>query len=223
MKPSIRLLKVLTAAPWKGTEDPAARPSADNPHAETVTRWRVMPWDLDLFGHMNNSRYLMLMDFARLDYLARMGLMTTAFRRRWIVPVAMAQVDFYRPLKPFDRFEIGTQVISWNHRWFYMRQTFRMHQCPNRIVATAHVKTIFCSRSGHVAPEDVVRMALGHVFQAPTMPDHLRVKFGLAGPAAVVNESVVEPRPRPVMEMNHELVHHTSGRLLEELAGTLPV
>jgi hypothetical protein len=25
---------------------------------------------------MNNSRYLMLMDFARLDYLARMGLMT---------------------------------------------------------------------------------------------------------------------------------------------------
>jgi acyl-CoA thioesterase FadM len=90
----------------------------------------------------------MLMDFARLDYLGRMGLVTTAFRRRWIVPVAMAQVDFYRPLKPFEKFEIGTQVLSWNHRWFYMRQTFRTRQCPYRIAATAYVKTIFCSRSG---------------------------------------------------------------------------
>lgn len=222
MKPSIRLLKVLTAATWKGTVDSAARPNADNPHAETVTRWRVMPGDLDLFGHMNNSRYLMLMDFARLDYLARMGLMPAAFRRRWIVPVAMAQIDFHRPLKPFEKFEIGTQMVSWNHRWFYMRQTFRTHRCPNRIVATAYVKTIVCSPSGQVAPKDVVRMALGHDFQAPIMPDRLRVKFGLVGPPAVVNASVVEPRPRAAMEMSHELVHHTSGRLLEELAETLP-
>ena len=43
MKPSIRLLKVVIAAIGKGTGDPAARPSADNPHVETVTRWRVMP------------------------------------------------------------------------------------------------------------------------------------------------------------------------------------
>jgi hypothetical protein len=50
MKSSIRLLKVLCDATWRGTIDPDARPSADNPHAETVTRWRVMPWDLDLSG-----------------------------------------------------------------------------------------------------------------------------------------------------------------------------
>jgi hypothetical protein len=118
MKPSIRLLKVLSAATWRGTRDAATRPSPDNPHAETVTRWRVMPGDLDLFGHMNNSRYLMLMDFGRLDYLARMGLLATAFRQRWIVPVGTAQVDFYRSLKPFERFEIATQVLSWNDRWF---------------------------------------------------------------------------------------------------------
>jgi hypothetical protein len=67
MKPSIRLLKTLSTAARKGSRDGAPRPSADNPHAETLTRWRVMPADLDLFGHMNNSRYLMLMEFARLD------------------------------------------------------------------------------------------------------------------------------------------------------------
>ena len=56
---------------------------------------------------MNNSRYLMLMDFARLDYLARMGMMSAAFRCRWSVPAAMAQVNFYLPLKPLEKFEIG--------------------------------------------------------------------------------------------------------------------
>jgi Thioesterase-like superfamily len=52
----------------------------------------VTPADLDLFGHMNNSRYLMLMDFARIDYLARMGLLGAAFHYRWTVPVGTAQV-----------------------------------------------------------------------------------------------------------------------------------
>ncbi|BBY07978.1 acyl-CoA thioesterase [Mycobacterium noviomagense] len=223
MKPSIRLLKVLTAATWKGKWDPATRPSADNPHAETVTRWRVMPGDLDLFGHMNNSRYLMLMDFARLDYLARMGLMNAALRRRWVVPVATAQVDFHRPLKPFQKFEIGTQVLSWNHRWFYMRQTFRTRQSPNRIAATAYVKTIFCSRSGQVAPAEVVRMALGHDFEAPAMPDDLRVKFGLVAPAVAVSAPVLEPHRPAVTEITRELGHRTPERLFEELAENLPV
>jgi acyl-CoA thioesterase FadM len=222
MKPSIRLLKVLTAVTWKRTRDPAARPSADNPHAETVTRWRVMPGDLDLFGHMNNSRYLMLMDFARLDYLAHMGLVTAAFRRRWIVPVGTAQVDFYRPLKPFEGFEIGTQVLSWNHRWFFMRQTFRSRQCPTRPVATAYVKTIFCSPSGHVAPKDVVRLALGHDVEAPTMPDHLWARFRLGRPAAVVTTRVEEPHPRAPMDMGDKLVHRAIVPRIQDLAETLP-
>lgn len=185
MKPSLRLLKVLSAATWKGTRDATNRPNPDNPHAETVTRWRVMPGDLDLFGHMTNSRYLMLMDFGRLDYLARMGLLTTAFRQRWIVPVGTAQVDFHRSLRPFERFEIATQVLSWNDRWFFMRQTFRTLRSPARTVATAHIKTMFRSASGHVAPKDVVRMALGHDFEAPALPDHLWLRFGAIRPAVI--------------------------------------
>ncbi len=229
MKPSIRLFKVLTAATWKGPGDPAARPNPDNPQAETVTRWCVMPGDLDLFGHMNNSRYLMLMDFARLDYLARIGLLAVVFRRGWIAPVAMAQVDFHRPLKPFQKFEIATQTLSWDHRWFYQQQTFRTRECPKRVVANAYVKTTICSPSGRVAPAEVVRMAreaLGHHLQAPiqtpTMPDHLRVKFGLVGPAGADIATVVGPRQDLVMDMSQQPVDHPRGWLVDELAETLP-
>ena len=197
MKPSIRLLKTLTTAAWKGSRDGAPRPTADDPHAETLTRWRVMPADLDLFGHMNNGRYLMLMDFARIDYLAQMGLLGAAFRYRWTVPVGTAQVNYYRPLKPFEKFEIGTQVLSWNHRWFYMRQTFRTLGRPVRTVATAYVKTIFLSPSGQVAPTDVVRMAIGYDVEAPAMSADLWARFGVA--------SSVDSRPRPLIELTGAL------------------
>lgn len=155
------------------------RPSVDDPRAETVTRWRVLPGDIDLFGHMNNGRYLMVMDFARVHYLVRMGLLSPAFKNRWIVPAGMVQIDFHRSLKPFEKFEIGTQVLSWNHRWFYMRQTFRSVKSPGRPVAIAYVKTIFRSPAGLLAPSEVVRMALGQHLDAPVLADLVRGKFGL--------------------------------------------
>jgi acyl-CoA thioesterase FadM len=201
MKPSIRLLKTLTTAAWKGSHDQAPRPGPNNPNAETLTRWRVMPADLDLFGHMNNSRYLLLMDFARLDYLAQVGLLGAAFRYRWTVPLRTAQVDYYRPLKPFEKFEIGTQVLSWNDRWFYLRQRFRTLGHPVRTVATAHVKTIFLSPSGHVAPMDVVRMAIGHDVEAPPMSADLWARFEVAIPVAIGSPNVDDPRPRPLVEL----------------------
>jgi hypothetical protein len=58
-------------APTLSKRDTVKRPTADDPQAETVTPWRVLPWDVDLFGHMNNSRYPLLMDFARVHYLRR--------------------------------------------------------------------------------------------------------------------------------------------------------
>jgi len=38
---------------------------------------RVWPNDLDLFGHMNNGRYLTLMDLGRLQIVMKSGLLRT--------------------------------------------------------------------------------------------------------------------------------------------------
>lgn len=182
MKPSLRLLRVLAAPPAR-TPNIAERPTADNPQAEMVTRWCVLPWDIDLFGHMTNSRYLLLMDFARLHYLRRAGLLGPAVKKRWILPVAAVNMDFRRPLKPFERFEIATQVLSWDDRWFFMRQTFRTPNRPDRTVATGYIKTIIRSPSGVVAPAHVARMVIGEDVEPPVLPNDLRARFS-SGPAA---------------------------------------
>jgi acyl-CoA thioesterase FadM len=178
MKPSARLLKILaTASLPRGAV--AVRPSAADPATETTTKWRVLPTDLDLFGHMNNSRYLLLMDYARVDYLARLGLLSTAIKKRWVIPVAAAQLDFRRSLRPFEWFEIGTAVLSWNERCFYMRQTFRSPDDPDRSIATGYVTVVFRSPSGAVPPATVVRMAVDEDVIPPLMNDDMRAKFGL--------------------------------------------
>jgi|SRR5271156_1577035 len=176
MKPSFRLLRVL-AAPTVTTPN-SMGPTAEDPQAETVTRWCVLPWDVDLFGHMNNSRYLLLMDFARVHYLRRTGLLEPALKKRWIMPVAAANVDFHRPLKPFETFEIVTQVLSWDDRWFFMRQIFRTRKGPVRTVATGYVKTIIRSPSGVVEPAELARIVCGRDMAPPVLPPDLWARFG---------------------------------------------
>lgn len=52
----------------------------------TVTRFRVLPNDLDFNGHMNNGRYMTLADLGRLDFVVRTGSAAIAIdNRAWPV------------------------------------------------------------------------------------------------------------------------------------------
>ena len=57
---------------------------------QAVTPMRVLPNDLDLLWHMNNGRYLSLMDQGRVDLMVRAGLWAELNMRGWF-PVVVAQ------------------------------------------------------------------------------------------------------------------------------------
>jgi len=40
----------------------------------SVSKWRVLPNDIDAYGHMNNGRYLTLLGLAAIDAVIRTGL-----------------------------------------------------------------------------------------------------------------------------------------------------
>lgn len=161
--------------------------------ARVVTRWNVLPWDLDLFGHLTNSRYSLLMDFARVHYLRRAGLLRPALMQRWMIPVSTVNLDFHRPLRPFDKFEIHTQLLSWDDRWIFMRQTFQTPQSPARTLATGYVKTTIRCPSGLVAPPDVVEVVCGRAVAPPELTDDLRVRFGMGSGAAGERKTPITP------------------------------
>lgn len=91
---------------------------------EDVLPLHVWPIDIDLNMHMNNARYLSVMDYARTHLLARTGLLEHIIRSRWQPLVGAVWVTYRRPLPLFSRFTLASRLICWDERWFYIEQIF---------------------------------------------------------------------------------------------------
>ena len=112
----IRLMWVLLTARRRG--------HLDVPRDTSVLPFRVWPHDLDIAVHMNNGRYLTLMDLGRLDIMVRSGLWREVLHHRW-TPIASAiTVRFQRELRPFQRFGLETRLLCWDTTLVVMEQTF---------------------------------------------------------------------------------------------------
>lgn len=137
------------------------------PLDESVISLRVLPNDLDLHAHMNNGRYLSIMDLGRLDLMARTGLGRVALERRWIPLVASASIRYRRPLKVFQTFALRTRIVYWDGKWFYIEQHFERN---GQLVAAARITGLLRGKDGNITPQEALR-ALGHDhLPAPTAP-----------------------------------------------------
>lgn len=142
------------------------RPSL-SPLDESVICLRVLPNDLDLHAHMNNGRYLSIMDLGRLDLMARTGLGRVALERRWIPLVAWASIRYRRPLKVFQSFVLRTRIVYWDSKWFYIEQRFERN---GQLVAAARIMGLLRGKGGNITPQQALQM-LGHEqLAAPAAP-----------------------------------------------------
>lgn len=131
------------------------------------TPFRVLPTDLDVQLHMNNGVYLSLLDIARMDLLQRADLLKPLRKRGWFPVVTAESIGFRRSLTLFQRFEVGTQVLGWDDRSFYVHQRFVRN---GEVVAAALVIGRFLSRDGESVPATDVA-ALGGFHESPTVPE----------------------------------------------------
>lgn len=128
----------------------AGRRGRLTPLDESVIVLRVLPNDLDLHAHMNNGRYLSIMDLGRLDLIARCGLGRLALQQHWVPMVGSATICYRRPLKLFQRFTLRTRIVYWDDKWFYLAQQF---ESDDKIVSSAHIKGLLRGRHGNIAPQ----------------------------------------------------------------------
>lgn len=133
----------------------------------SMLRFRVWPNDLDINVHMNNARYLALMDLGRLDLIARGGMWRAVLQQRWQAVIGGALVRYRRPLKPFQRFTLMSRLLCWDDRWLYIEHRIESAHGPACLTL---VRGAFL-RGGAIVPPAEVARAAGYDGPTPSVPD----------------------------------------------------
>lgn len=123
------------------------------PLATSVIYMKVLPNDLDINFHMNNGRYLTVMDLGRMDLLKCTGTLRMAVKNKWMPIVGTATIDFLRPLKFWQSYELHTQITHWDEKWFYLEQVFYSN---DKIIAKGTIKGLLRAKAGNVSPQDIM-------------------------------------------------------------------
>lgn len=142
------------------------RPTRRGILEESVVRFRVWPNDLDTNLHMNNGRYLTLMDLGRLDLLLHNGAIPFVLKNKWYPVLAGTQLRFRRPLNLFQKFEIRTRIVTWDFKWVYLEQRiFR----KGELALQAYLKGVFVGPKGSVPITELLAL-MGTREPPPPMP-----------------------------------------------------
>lgn len=136
---------------------------------DSVLNFRVLPNDLDLNVHMNNGRYLSLMDLGRMDMTLRTGLGRAMVKGRWKPLVGAVTMRYRRGLEPFEAYELHTRLLGWDAKWFYLEQRFMK---GGDVAAEGVVRALFRGPKGNVATADVAAV-LGLSPESPGLPESL--------------------------------------------------
>ena len=135
--------------------------------------FRVFLNDLDIYGHMNNGRYLTLMDMGRIDWIIRTGLIRHTERNDWKPLVGAIKVEYKKSLQLFQPFTLVTRILAWDEKWFYIEQTFKS---GDQLCARAIVRGLFRAANGNIPTEQVIQ-SLGLKVSSPPMENELKINL----------------------------------------------
>ena len=112
------------------------RPRLTSPLDVSVLPKIVLPNDLDVNMHMNNGRYLTLMDHGRMDIFLRTGLYAATRGAGWIPVLSAATVRFRRELRLWQKFRLETRILYWEATTFVMEHRIMIKAGEREVVAT---------------------------------------------------------------------------------------
>lgn len=136
------------------------------------TTFRVLPSDLDAYGHMNNGRYLSISDVARFDMLRRSGLWPEMRTRGWYPVVASSTITYRKSLEPWQRYDIESRFLGVDGRDVFLEQRFVV---KGEIYARLIIRARFLQKSGGHVPMDDLETLLGNTPVTTDVPEWLRV------------------------------------------------
>lgn len=123
---------------------------------------------LDLNVHLNNARYLSLMDLGRLDLFGRLGILRPAMSQAWRPMAGALAMRFREGLRPGQRFQLHSRIAGWDAKWIFVEQRFER---GHRLHATGWVKKLFRGPQGNVATHALLAVTGRHVGPSPALSE----------------------------------------------------
>ncbi len=115
--------------------------------------FRVFPFDMDINLHLNNGRYLTLMDLGRTSLLLETGFLWKLVRKNQLPVIAGVQILYRRSFGFLEKGSIETRLIGYDEKWFYIEQIFRKQN--GDLASYAIVKGLFQARRKSVPTADI--------------------------------------------------------------------
>ena len=116
---------------------------------DTLEReFRVLPNDVDINMHMNNGRYMTLVDLLLIEYFVRSGYAKVLVSQGWRPMSGGAIVTYRRGLQPLQRYTLRFKLAASTEIWNYMRFEFI---AKGKVCAVGYMKGAAVSKNGLVS------------------------------------------------------------------------
>ncbi|KAK6630256.1 hypothetical protein RUM43_014955 [Polyplax serrata] len=125
--------------------------------------------DLDIFmRHMNNSRYMRDLDFARFDFYVLTGMYDLMKKKDGHALQGASTIRYRRPIQNFSFYRIETKLIYWEEKAIYLEHQF--------ITPDNFVRAIVLTKQNAInfVPDDLIRTLAKDKYKPPVMPEELR-------------------------------------------------
>lgn len=141
------------------------------------SRFRVWPTDLDMLRHMNNGKYLSIMDVARFDLIQRNGALQVFRDEQWYPVVVGQTISYRKSLNPWQRFWIESRILGFDEQAVYMEQRFVRPDTQLRpeVYARAIVRARILRRAGGVVPISEIIEKTGADVSRMIVPDEILI------------------------------------------------
>ncbi len=122
---------------------------------DEVGKITLMCWpnDLDTNFHMNNGRYMTLLDLARADFMIRTDMFKIVLKHKWMPVLASAKVEYKKPVHLWENFDIHTKLLGHDEKRFYIEHM--MFNKKGNLLFKATVKAAFVKNRKSVPVKEV--------------------------------------------------------------------
>jgi Thioesterase-like superfamily len=83
--------------------------------------FRVLPNDIDINSHMNNGRYMTMVDLMLMEYFVRIGFAGVLIKQGWKPMSGGSFITYRRGLKPFQKYRLRYKIDACDEFRSFMR------------------------------------------------------------------------------------------------------